>query len=93
MMVIISMVLLVIFIAKHVVFSHVVIMRCLEVIKSTALNKIIRLLLIIILKMACHLGHVRHAGNGIKMNVLRLLVIGVQAASSEEWALVDGTLV
>lgn len=56
MMISVSMVLLEVLTTKHLVLSsHIVIMKTLVVHKSTALDEVIRLLLIIVLEVACHI--------------------------------------
>lgn len=56
MMISIPMVLLEVLTTKHLVLpGHIVIMKTLVVDKSTALNEVIRLLLIIVLEVARHI--------------------------------------
>ena len=56
MMISVSMVLLEVLTTKHLVLSsHIVIMKTLVVHKSTALDEVIRLLLIIVLEVARHI--------------------------------------
>jgi len=76
--VLISLMLLEVFPTEYLVLlSHVVIMESLKVHKSTALDEIVRLLLIVVLEVARHIRHVRHAGNCIEMLIEWLHVIGV----------------